>query len=205
MAEQLEAEGLMSGAGASIDVTFELPASVAADMVAVVGDFNDWSVDESPMKRTDDGSFRLSLALPPGRAYRYRYLIDGTRWENDWQADNYLPNAYGGDDSVVDLSAGSPRLDSAEPAKAGDRSDDPTRALQVDEDGAVRSTPPDTEDGGTFVIEQQTVGPKNQVGGGEYQNARSRKGVDQAAEQGEIETAAPLPADGRRQARRSTG
>ena len=34
----------------------------------------------------------------------YRYLVDGERWENDWAADTYAPNDYGGDDSVVDLT-----------------------------------------------------------------------------------------------------
>ena len=32
---------------------------------------------------------------------QYRYLLDGARWENDWQADKYLRNEYGGDNSVV--------------------------------------------------------------------------------------------------------
>jgi hypothetical protein len=32
-------------------------------------------------------------------------LIDGQRWDNDWAADAYLPNSFGGDDSVVDLTA----------------------------------------------------------------------------------------------------
>ena len=48
-----------------------------------------------------DGSFRVAVALEPGRSYRFRYLLDGTRWENDWAADAYVPNEYGGDDSVV--------------------------------------------------------------------------------------------------------
>ena len=43
--------------------------------------------------------------LPPGRAYRFRYLLDGHRWENDWDADAYVPNGFGSDDSVVDLTA----------------------------------------------------------------------------------------------------
>ena len=32
---------------------------------------------------------------------RYRYLLDGSRWENDWSADEYVPNGYGSDDSVL--------------------------------------------------------------------------------------------------------
>jgi hypothetical protein len=39
--------------------------------------------------------------LETGREYRFKYLIDGKRWENDWHADRYEPNIYGTDDSVV--------------------------------------------------------------------------------------------------------
>jgi len=42
-----------------------------------------------------------TVALEPGRSYRYRYLLDGQRWENDRQADRYVPNALGSIDSVV--------------------------------------------------------------------------------------------------------
>jgi hypothetical protein len=43
------------------------------------------------------------VALEGGRRYRYRYLADGERWINDWAADAYAPNPFGGDDSVVCL------------------------------------------------------------------------------------------------------
>jgi hypothetical protein len=69
----------------------------------VVGDFNDWSHDAHPMERDGD-QFIARIPLPPGRSYRYRYLLDGARWENDWSADGYEPNEFGGDDSVLDLT-----------------------------------------------------------------------------------------------------
>jgi 1,4-alpha-glucan branching enzyme len=53
------------------------------------------------MKRRKDGSFTLTLSLQAGREYRYRYLLDGERWENDWAADGYTPNPFGSDDSLV--------------------------------------------------------------------------------------------------------
>jgi hypothetical protein len=53
---------------------------------------------------------------------------------------------------------------------------------------SVRSVPLDTEDGGTVVIEQQNMGDRNQVGGGEFKNVGEGKSVDQAAqEQAELE------------------
>ena len=82
-------------------VTFELPAAVAGDEVVVVGDFNGWSREANPLKQRKDGSFRVKLGLPKGRHWRFRYLVDGWRWENDWAADGYEPNSYGSEDSVV--------------------------------------------------------------------------------------------------------
>lgn len=88
-------------------VTFELPkAAVAgASKVAVIGDFNDWRTERGlSLKRQKDGRFAATLELPIGRAYRFRYLIDGERWENDWAADRYEPSDIGGaDNSVVEV------------------------------------------------------------------------------------------------------
>lgn len=82
-------------------VTFELSVEAGAEEAQLCGEFNDWSPTATPMTRGDDGSFRVAVVLESGRRYRFRYLLDGARWENDWAADAYLPNEYGGDDSVV--------------------------------------------------------------------------------------------------------
>ena len=87
----------------SCRVTFELPSEINAQSVCICGEFNAWDISAHPMKRRKDGSFTLTIPLKPGKAYRFRYLLDGTRWENDWSADAYLPNAFGSDDSVVQV------------------------------------------------------------------------------------------------------
>ncbi len=83
-------------------VTFELPPSVEAADVVVCGDFNGWGDEPMPLARRKDGRFSATVTLPPGR-YRFRYLVDGERWENDWSADEYVANDYGSDDSVVSI------------------------------------------------------------------------------------------------------
>jgi hypothetical protein len=88
----------------SVLVGFELPPAVAADSVSVCGEFNGWSTETHPLTRQEDGSFRAELPLPAGQRWRFRYLLDGQRWENDWAADAYVPNGLGQDDSVVDLT-----------------------------------------------------------------------------------------------------
>ena len=94
-------------------VIFTLPAAVGARQAAVCGEWNDWSPDADVMDVVEDG-FSLTIELEVGRPYRFRYLLDGQRWENDWHADFYVPNGYGGDDSVVDLRM----VDAPSPAPA---------------------------------------------------------------------------------------
>jgi hypothetical protein len=53
------------------------------------------------MKRRKDGRFSITLFLASGRDYRFKYLLDGHLWENDWKADGYVPNCYGTEDSLI--------------------------------------------------------------------------------------------------------
>ena len=82
-------------------VTFSLPAAVQGENVFLVGDFNEWSETTTPMKRQKDGSFTVTLELEKGKEYQFRYLVNGSEWHNDWQADRYVPNPFSGDNSVV--------------------------------------------------------------------------------------------------------
>jgi hypothetical protein len=86
-----------------VSVTFTLPAEVQANSVALCGEFNQWSVEGIQLERGNDGTWRAVVALEPGRSYRYRYLLDGERWENDWDADQYSPNSFGTVDSVINV------------------------------------------------------------------------------------------------------
>jgi hypothetical protein len=86
-------------------VTFTIDPRVDAQAAAVCGEWNDWSADAGVMHRDAEGGFSVTVGLDAGRAYRFRYLLDGHRWDNDWAADAYVRNDFGGDDSVVDLTA----------------------------------------------------------------------------------------------------
>jgi 1,4-alpha-glucan branching enzyme len=92
-----------SSTGRICRVTFELPAAVPATEVSICGDFNHWDPAAHPLERRKDGRFSRTVSLTAGRRYRFRYLIDGTRWENDWAADDYAQNEFGTDDSVVEV------------------------------------------------------------------------------------------------------
>jgi hypothetical protein len=83
--------------------TFVLPGEAAqrARTVTIVGDFNNWNRDANPLKKLGNGDFAVTVELDAGKEYRFRYLIDGQRWENDWHADRYVKSPYGAEDSVV--------------------------------------------------------------------------------------------------------
>lgn len=84
--------------------TFELSkeAAQAATSVRVVGDFNNWDPKEGvPMKALKDGKFTATIDLEAGKEYQFRYLIDESRWENDWEADKYVPTEFGAENSVI--------------------------------------------------------------------------------------------------------
>jgi 1,4-alpha-glucan branching enzyme len=90
--------------GRSVRVTFALPTDKAHERAAVVGDFNDWNEQANPMKRDDKRrAWTASISLKPGKAYQFRYLLDGQRWENDERADRYESNPHFSDNSVVEV------------------------------------------------------------------------------------------------------
>jgi 1,4-alpha-glucan branching enzyme len=86
-----------------VKVEFVLPDAIAADAqsVFVVGDFNDWNETATPMTQLKNGKFKAAVELEPDREYRFRYLVNGTQWHNDWNADKYVANPFSGDDSVI--------------------------------------------------------------------------------------------------------
>lgn len=87
-------------------VTFTLSTEAAngAETVWLVGDFNNWSSSETPMKKKKDGTFSVKLTLESNKEYQFRYLLDGKKWENDWEADEYVPAPFSyADNSVVRL------------------------------------------------------------------------------------------------------
>ena len=88
-----------------VRVAFELPSTVWAERVNLVGEFNDWDTLSTPMTRERaDANWRAIVELRTGQRYRFRYLVDGKEWINDWYADDFVENPYGSDDSVVDLT-----------------------------------------------------------------------------------------------------
>ena len=84
-------------------VTFHLPKEALknAKEVKLLGDFNHWDQALGVPMKEKDGDYSATIELETGREYQFRYLIDGEKWENDWEADKYLATPFGVDNSVV--------------------------------------------------------------------------------------------------------
>lgn len=92
-----------SKTGTVCRVTFKYENEEKARTAVLAGDFNDWSLRETPMKKLKDGSFSATVSLEVGQSYSFRYVLDGNVWVNDTAADRYIPNEYGEENSVVTL------------------------------------------------------------------------------------------------------
>ena len=82
-------------------VTFKYNNPENAETAALAGQFNNWSLEDNPMKKLKDGSFSVTLSLQAGHSYPFRYVLEGKTWVNDEDANSYVPNEYGEEDSVV--------------------------------------------------------------------------------------------------------
>ena len=87
-------------------VTFGLSKKEAdgASGVNLVGEFNRWNKSATEIVKMKSGDFKIVLPLKKGRAYQFRYLIDGNRWINDSKADSYIPGGVGNElNGVIEL------------------------------------------------------------------------------------------------------
>ncbi len=83
-----------------VEVTFQWEKGDSdISSIAVCGDFNDWQ--PAPMKLNKQKVFTLKLRLPKEDSFQFRYLINDELWENDHEADDYVWNGLGSDNSVI--------------------------------------------------------------------------------------------------------
>ena len=86
-----------------VTFTLDKEACFDAESVNLVGDFNDWDKEETILKKSKTGDYSVTLNLEVGKDYHFRYLIDGEKWVNDWEADYYAPTEFNSENSVVRL------------------------------------------------------------------------------------------------------
>lgn len=86
-----------------IHVVFELPESIWADHISLVGDFNNWNPTATPFVQTREGIWRVDLDLPADRRFHFCYLVDG-RKRTDFHADAWTNGPGRMTNCVIDTS-----------------------------------------------------------------------------------------------------
>ena len=84
-----------------VDVTFAVAADSFPGTIYVVGDFNDWDAEATPLTGRDGEWVRATVTVATGGRYAFRYRTDDGRWFNDEGADDYEPNEFGGSNGVI--------------------------------------------------------------------------------------------------------
>ncbi|MCA1753194.1 MAG: isoamylase early set domain-containing protein [Spirochaeta sp.] len=96
-----DAEPVPAGNGVSVRFRVVAPG---ASQISVVGDFNDWDPQITPMEQAQDGeTWIVTTELEPDRAYTYNFVIDGTQFIPDPAAGRTIQDSFGGEKSVISL------------------------------------------------------------------------------------------------------
>ena len=97
-----------------VRIVFELPSCLWADRIFLVGDFNQWQENVTPMQQDRDGVWRATVDFPKGSSCQFRYLIDG-QWKTDYHADGFAQSGYGAENSVVHATLPIPVIEGLDP------------------------------------------------------------------------------------------
>ena len=74
-----------------------------AHSVAVVGPFNDWRPEATPLSDDDhDGVWDARVILPAG-PHEYMFVVDGERWVADPMAGKYVDDGFGRQNAVMEV------------------------------------------------------------------------------------------------------
>ncbi len=94
---------------AKVTVTFTIKKAAAqgATKIELLCEHNGWQA--VAMKPQKNGTFKGSITVPegdkPSYQYRFRYTFDdnSVKFDNDWDAEQYVSNPFGGDNSVFSV------------------------------------------------------------------------------------------------------
>ena len=89
-----------------VTVTFNIKKEAAqgASKIELLCEHNGWQA--VAMKQQKNGTFKGSISVPEGEkaAYQYRFKYtfadNSVKYDNDWDAERYVANPFGGENSV---------------------------------------------------------------------------------------------------------
>lgn len=82
------------------EVEFSFYAPEARE-VFLAGDFNQWDTRSLPMRKDEEGIWRLMVELNPG-SYEFKFFVDGA-WFEDLTEAQLVSNPFGTQNYVVEV------------------------------------------------------------------------------------------------------
>jgi len=85
-------------------ITFTIPKSIGDKYkkISVVGEFNNWDQGAHQFKKTNSkGTYSVSVRVPVGGEYQFRYVADGIHWFNEEKADKQTAAPFGNSKNSV--------------------------------------------------------------------------------------------------------
>lgn len=83
-------------------ITFYYYDPVARN-VALAGSFNGWQTKDGEMHQSRPGLWQITLTTIPRGTYRYKFLIDRSRWMNDPENPTRIEDGFGGFNSLITI------------------------------------------------------------------------------------------------------
>ncbi len=68
--------------------------------VYIAGAMNDWNQKKDKLKKIDENTYKITLLLQEGK-YPYKFVVNGTDWVTDKNADLFEDDGFGGKNSVI--------------------------------------------------------------------------------------------------------
>lgn len=84
-----------------VTFTYATIHAAGAKTVQVLGSFNNWDPNMAPKMKKSKDVFTVVIELLAGQTYEFKYLIDGSRWDNDHNADSYEASPYYGSQNSI--------------------------------------------------------------------------------------------------------
>lgn len=89
------------GEDGSLKVTFVLSATEHERPVSVLGSFNDWNAMVHPLKKRSNGTRSVTVEVPAGNQFQFKYLADGGEWFCDPDTDAVEVEEYSVHNSLL--------------------------------------------------------------------------------------------------------
>ena len=73
-----------------------------AETVEILGLNSDWE-NSITMSKKKDGTFSADVTIPKDTQHQFKYRVNQSEWLNDPDADDLIPNEFGGSNSLIIL------------------------------------------------------------------------------------------------------